>query len=364
VNIYPLIFSNKSSYRISRHVFFWCIWITYYAAITAYGLGQRLPLWNRFSYSLSEILLTTPLDMIFCYAIIYFLLPKFLFKGRYMSMLLLWLLFSIVFIIAFEVYTNHLIPALRSSFNLPFPKGPSDYFWLSFSLFSQINMEGCIAASVKLGKITFIKQREIDLLRNEKAKLQPLRDKTDLQPVFLADFIKRVESMVAEKSVHIPGVLQKIRNMMTNIMYENTDGKISIKREIELVNQYIELEQCTAVETIDVELNTSDILESESIASFILLQFIQNGFNQLSQFNIIHKTMEIDIKIANSILTASICWNKPVYTSTLLEGKNIILLNLNKRLKLLYPGSHEIKVIIDVEKIKTCLKIDLKGAIN
>lgn len=59
-----------------------------------------------------------------------------------------------------------------------------------------------------------------------------------------------------------------------------------------------------------------------------------------------------------------ISWNKPMYTSTLVEGKNIIPGNLNNRLKLIYPQSHEIKVLIEVEKIIVSLKIDLKGAIN
>lgn len=53
-----------------------------------------------------------------------------------------------------------------------------------------------------------------------------------------------------------------------------------------------------------------------------------------------------------------------MYTSTLVEGKNIIPGNLNNRLKLIYPQSHEIKVLIEVEKIIVSLKIDLKGAIN
>ena len=79
--------------------------------------------------------------------------------------------------------------------------------------------------------------------------------------------------------------------------------------------------------------------------------------------NISAKKIDIQLNIINKILDVLISWNKPMFTSTLINGKNIIPRNLNNRLKLFYPQSHEIKALIEVEKIIISLKIDLKGAI-
>lgn len=364
MNIYALVFSNNKNYRIARHSLFWLMWIAYYTATSTYGMKSSIPLMHRFIYSLVEVSITTPLDMIFIYSIIYFLLPKLLFRGRYISMILLWLLFSIIFLAVFELLTAELNPFLRSKFNLPVYNGPIDYFWLSFSLFSQINMEGCLAAAIKLGKISFINQKEIDLLRNEKARILSEKDKSGLQPVFLADIIGRMEQMSLHKKMNLSKVLKKIRSIMTSIIYESANAKISLDRELQLVKEYIELEQCTREELIDVKLCISGDTGEESIASFIVLQCIQNAFTQLSLSEICDKKLDIQIHVDESILSLLMSWNKPYYTSTLVEGKNGILLNLNNRLKLIYPQSHEFKFFIETEKIIVFMKINLKTAIN
>jgi len=50
---------------------------------------------KSFFASFVEVAESTPLDMCFCYFIIYFLFPKFLYKGRYVGMLFLWLSYSL-----------------------------------------------------------------------------------------------------------------------------------------------------------------------------------------------------------------------------------------------------------------------------
>ncbi|MEO6328098.1 MAG: histidine kinase [Ginsengibacter sp.] len=363
MNIYPLIFSNNTRYRIGRHAIFWFMWIAYYTILGTYGLEAGLPLLNRFFYSLVEVTLSTPMDMIFCYSIIYFLLPMFLFKGRYISMIFLWLVFSSIFIAVFELYIAETIPIIRGWFSLPKSARPLSYDYLSFSLFSQINMEGCMAAAIKLGKISFISQKEIDLLRNEKASLETETGNSEMKPVFLVDIINRAKLMAIKKGLNTFEILTKISNIMINTIYENKNSKVSLKSELEIVKEYIELEQCTRDEAIEVTIDVSGSIESESIASFILLQCIQNAFNQVSVLNISNKKININIKVANKILEVLISWGKPMYTSTL-NAKNTILLNLNNRLKLIYPRSHEMKVLIEEENIIVSLSIDLKGAIN
>jgi hypothetical protein len=364
MNVYPLIFSNNRTYRISRHAIFWFMWIAFYTTSSTISFKPAYPLSHRFFSSFLEVTISTPMDMIFCYSIIYFLLPNFLFKGRYVSMILLWLLFSVIFIAAFELYVLGVIPFIRGWYDMPKPTKPSNLYWIFLNLFSQINMEGCMAAAIKLGKLSFIKQQEVDLLRNEKNKLPPQPDNTEMQSVFLVDIISRVEQIAIQKQMVVPGMIKKIRNLMTYIIYENKKDKVDLKKELELIREYVELEKSTTDDVINVSLSISGNIESESIASFILFPCIQNAFKQVSVLNIESKKIAIDIAVINSILNLKISWNKPLDTSTLAEGKNMILQNLSKRLSLIYPQSHEMKVLIMVDEIIVTLKIDLKTAIN
>lgn len=364
MDINSLVFSNNRSYRVARHSIFWFVWIAYYTVFGTLNLAHKFPLPNRFFSCLIEVCLSTPMDMIFCYSIIYYLLPRFLFKGRYVAMIFLWLLFSVIFMVVFELYSEQVVPVIRGWFGLPKPGRPVSYLWIFFDLFSLINMEGCMAAAIKLGKITFIKQREVDLLRGERISLQAQSDSAKMSPVFLVDIISRFEQMAIRKPAAAPGMIKKIRSLMIYILYENTKPRVSLEKELELINEYIDLEKATGGDIIDVDLAVSNDGGFETIASFILLPCIQNAFKQVSLLSIDCKKIQIRINLINGMLDMATCWSKPPDTSTFGDGNNIILQNLGKRLKLIYPHSHEMKLFIHVEEVMLTLKIDLRQAIN
>jgi hypothetical protein len=174
MSIHPFVFSNSKQYRIARHALFWSVWILYYAFMSALLMSSKYGFTLVFSKSLTEVAESTPIDMCFCYFIIYFLLPEFLYKGRYIGMLFLWLTASIFFIVLYELNSIFIVPYIWDWFGMhSSSSSPPNYVREFFILFSQINMEGCVAASIKLGKLWYIKQQEIDLLKEEKQKIQP-----------------------------------------------------------------------------------------------------------------------------------------------------------------------------------------------
>src|SRR6478735_7323382 len=174
MRIHPFIFSNNRNYRLGRHALFWFLWILYYAIMSAIIMAPKWGFTKSFFAAFVEVAESTPLDMCFCYFIIYFLFPKFLYKGRYVGMLFLWLIASLGFIFLYFLNARFIVPYIRELFDMKM--GTTAYFITAsnfFFLFSQINMEGCVAASIKLGKLWYIKQQEIDLLEQEKQKINP-----------------------------------------------------------------------------------------------------------------------------------------------------------------------------------------------
>ena len=104
-------------------------------------------------------------------------------------MLLLWLVASIFFIVLYELNATFIVPYIRGWFGMKTSiSTPANYAYDFFILFSQINMEGCVAASIKLGKLWYIKQQEIDLLKQEKEKIKPMKKKAQFNLLFLLIF--------------------------------------------------------------------------------------------------------------------------------------------------------------------------------
>ncbi|WP_420151118.1 hypothetical protein [Spirosoma sp.] len=86
------VFSNQPRQRLARHGLFWLIWtlfftITYSFLPANHLLRQGVP-WpvaflKGFSMAALDALLFMPAHMLFTYSIIYWLMPRFLFRGRY-----------------------------------------------------------------------------------------------------------------------------------------------------------------------------------------------------------------------------------------------------------------------------------------
>jgi LytS/YehU family sensor histidine kinase len=76
------------------------------------------------------------------------------------------------------------------------------------------------------------------------------------------------------------------------------------------------------------------------------------------------KFIDIWMRVENGNFQMKVGWSKPIDSSTLINGNSLCLQNISKRLNLLYPKSHEMKVVITTEQFIVDLKINLNRAIN
>ena len=364
MTLHPFVFSNKLSYRIGRHATFWVSWILYYSIISTFSFSQKFGFGRSLIACFTEVALSTPLDMGFCYFIIYFLFPRFFFRGKYIQMVLLWLLASFAFMVGYHANSIYFVPGIRSWFGLPAPMGESNYVWLFFTLFSQINMEGCIAASIRLGKLWYVKQQEIDLLKQEKEKIKTVDDKGIMQPAFLANLLTRIEGLADTKPLLVAQSIKSIRNLVISLLYENAKPKVLLTHELSLLQEYIHLERITADNSVQVEAKVANNATTETIAPFIILPIVENAFRQVYMQPLQDKKIYIDINLDQGVLYLSLHWNKPSDTSSMGQGQNLPLQHISRRLQLIYPQGHELRIFIEVERVKVELRIDLKRAIN
>jgi len=370
MNIHPFIFSNNLNYRLGRHSLFWFLWILYYAVMSAIIMYSRWGFARSFFASFVEVAETTPIDMCFCYFVIYYLFPKFLYKGKYISMLFLWWAASIFAVFLYEVNAILVVPHIRAAFGMAVEKDLLKYFWQPsnlwnlFSLFTQLNMEGCVAASIKLGKLWYVKQQEVDLIKQEKQKIDPHAEHGLIQPGFLTDLLTRMETIANERPVIAAQSMKKIRHLLLYILYENSSSKVPLHKEFALLQEYIDLEKITTEEEITVNTVTNGSPSYETIAPFILLPLVENAFKQVRSYSLKNPVLNINLSFQNEIIDIKLNWDKPIETSSLSNGRNIILQNISKRLQLIYPQSHDLKMMIETEKIFIELRINLKKAIN
>ena len=84
----------------------------------------------------------------------------------------------------------------------------------------------------------------------------------------------------------------------------------------------------------------------------------------MSLFSLAKSKVNLNIQLQQDVLHVALSWSKPIDTSSLTNGRNVILHNISRRLRLIYPQSHELKMMIETEKIIVKLSLNLKKAIN
>lgn len=343
---------------------FWMLWIIYYTVFLITFWQGKYPFGTTLGASLVEVSLSTPLDMIFCYSIIYYLIPRFLYKGHYTQMLLLWLLFGVLFIFAFRWYNHQIVPYIRDAFGMPPPVFSKNVPWVFLNLFYQINMEGGLAAAIKLGKMWAIKQQELDLIKKEKQHIEPTLEGGPLQPVFLINAMDRLEQLSAIRPSLIPGMVKKIKNLLLYVIYDNNQASVSLEKELALVEEYIGLEKTGNPDSLKVTVRMTGNLAGERIAPFIILPLVENGFRQLAGMDMPDKSMDLEMRVADGHLQMRLGWSKPIDSSTLMNGNTVSLQHIGKRLNLLYPESHDLRVTITSEQFIVNLKVNLNRAVQ
>jgi hypothetical protein len=155
MSITAFIFSRSNKIVLLRHAIFWLLWIAFYTShlfyVRYYNGPAGMSLQTKLFSSVATVGLTTILDMAYVYTIIYVLIPRFFFKGKFMLFFVGWLLLTLVTAYLFRLQTQWMLVPLDMYLGYPrkvLAPLPTALWSLSIS----IGFEGCMAAAIVLGK--------------------------------------------------------------------------------------------------------------------------------------------------------------------------------------------------------------------
>jgi two-component system LytT family sensor kinase len=194
-------------------------------------------------------------------------------------------------------------------------------------------------------RIMQLRGLEKDLERS-KADLQFLR--SQINPHFLFNALNTLYgTALREKSADTAKGIQMLGDMMRFMLQENTLDFIPMHKEIEYLKNYISLQKLRiqASPEISIEDHIDGRLCDHPIAPMILIPFVENAFKHgisLEKRSWIKITLtgdekDIRFEVRNSIHQKRS--NDPEKDNTGIGLKNVL-----ERLKLVYPGRHEVQI--------------------
>jgi sensor histidine kinase YesM len=350
-----LVLSDRWSCRIARHTLFWlCCWafMGFIYGFLYVDEAQQ----PQFLRSYIESLVYLPQHILLSYGIIYYALPFYIFKNRYWAGISIIIVLVIVAAVSSPIAQIYVLNPIRESFKFQV-KHTSVFLSFMGGLRGSMTIAG-FAVAIKLVKYWYFKREENAALEKEKlkAELQLLRGQ--LHPHFVFNTLNSIYSLALKGSDRTPGAILKLSDLMRYMFTECSGPSISLSREAEMLRSYIDLARSRYNERIDIQVNIQGNLSDKEIAPLIFLPFVENSFKYGANEMLEDAWISIDLSVDNHILKFKVMNGKPQGINTVSSG--IGLRNVQKRLSMLYPDAHELRITEDDDSFIVVLTIDLE----
>ncbi len=347
--------------RIAYHILFWTVLSVFYDYVSSFLNHQSF-----FETLLHDLLFFFPSDIFGVYFTLYFLIPRFLLKKKYISFTIYFFIFFIILMLAFTMPLQYLgiyLDRIGTNKNLP---SFSEYVKRSFiiALTVKLMIIG-IATAIKLAKVWFNSQKRQQNLLNEKLEIKlQLKEselkylKSQINPHFLFNALNNLYSLTLEKSDKAPEIVLKISSLLDYVLYECNVPQIELTKEIENIIGYIDLQKIRYDDKVDIIIDTEGDPSEINIAPLLILPLVENAFKHGLDKNVGNGFIHININVSDDS-KFSINVTNSLNGENNHTGDGIGLSNLRRRLDLQYPDKYKLSILSDDYSFTSILCIDL-----
>ena len=278
------------------------------------------------------------LTTIFTFYVFYFGVWKPYFKSGNKLRVALAAMMGLVFFIAFRyILEEKIFEAI-----LGFGNYRNDDLWYYF--LDNINRATFVAGCCLVVALLENKyELETDYLQviNEKSEAEMSLLRSQLNPHFLFNTLSFLHTKTFKLDPELADTVLKLSDMLRYSLQSSKADKVAIKSEIELLENYIAIFQNRFAGKFFVNFNVIGSQVQQRIEPLLLIPFVENTFKH-GILSDAAAPADIKLEITNGQFRFS-CQNK-INNYQKDPGSGIGLENVRRRLNLLYPERHDLKI--------------------
>jgi sensor histidine kinase YesM len=216
-------------------------------------------------------------------------------------------------------------------------------FWLPF-----IFLSFSIGALVMLTRMHVNNQIKQAYATAEQSQSELHLLQSQLSPHFLFNTLNNLYGLSITQHERIPALLLKLSSLLRYSVYDVKDLFVPLKSEIDYINNYIDFEKIRVGDRLVLNSSFEPIRNEEiKIAPMLLITFIENAFKHSK--NTVDKEIFIDIDLRTwhdrILFSIKNSYHRDESAQPVLKkDSGLGLANAKKRLELLYPNEHELRV--------------------
>lgn len=190
-------------------------------------------------------------------------------------------------------------------------------------------------------------QRERKELQTESMQSELRFLRSQINPHFLFNTLNNLYALTLKKSDKAPEIVLKLSEMMRYMLYECNERRVFLSKEVNYIRNYLDLERLRQGRNMDISFEVHGNVSNQKIAPLMFIPFLENSFkhgasNHLAEGGYVHIKLDIEENRVHLFIENS----KPEIPvrHTGKKSGGIGLVNVKRRLKLLYPEQYKLKI--------------------
>jgi len=357
MTLYNFLYTRQKPQRYYQHVAFWiCSYLPFLVLniIGVYAKPYHVTFGGFVYGQFSHVFPSLFIDICFTYLVAYYLLPNY-FRTRNMPLLITGI--SGAVIIAF-ILKGFVWYAGSDAI-----KGGMDGIWLSawFLFTNFLNSGSLVRCGLFLCCLMlrnyYSKLNEKTMLMQENATAELQLLKAQVHPHFLFNTLNNIYSFSLRKSPVAASLVSKLSDTLQYMITECEAPLVPVSKEIKMLRDYIGLESVRYGERLKISITEKGNANDKMIAPLLLIPLLENSFKHGTSQVIDRAWIEMTIEIRADDLHFTLKNSKPTGEKIHERKNGIGLRNVEKRLRLLYPGRHRLEIKDEAESFEVFVSI-------
>ena len=261
--------------------------------------------------------------------------PKLLLKHRYWAYLICDLLFITLIFWIVDLYEENVVQHIVDDAEQFADRHKASFTDLEiyWNIVLGFFMTGA-NAGIKLLYQSIRDEQEMEHLKQQNLQAEMDYLKYQINPHFFMNTLNNIHALIDIDAESAKNAVIELSKMMRYVLYDSGRERISLRQDIQFLENYIALMRIRYTDAIDIRVNYPPVLPEISIPPLLLIVFVENAFKHGVSYNrpsFIHLEIGYRDGAVTGIITNSRHAGKSARGSS-----GIGLENVRKRLSLIY----------------------------
>lgn len=344
--------------KLLRHLLFWGMCLAVLTFMFSVGL-------TGYSLAFKLVLMLFPVHVAYYYTVSAIIIPKFLYRRNFVALALSFILactfftccYRLIEIFFADPYLFKQLKLLNPDFKWKKLEGTfSEQFFNGQYMISALEQSNIIIWGGLLIKFVGMWYDRKQMALNSELNFL----KAQIHPHFLFNTLNNLYALTLNNSPASPGVVLDLSQILRYMLYECNTDYVPLKKDVEIIKNYIALEQLRHGDKLDLNLKIKGEVTGQQIAPLLMIPLIENAFKHGASEMIEDAWINIVLEVEPTSLKLKVSNSKPLehHQGHRTHFGKIGLANVRKRLELIYPETHHFMVHDEEDMFVVILHIE------